>query len=122
MATSVDKFALSINKILEDYKDGVIEDTAQLTKKFAQQGAKELRSASGVFGGTGAYPKGWKAKVENSRLGTSAVIYNEKAGLPHLLENGHAKRGGGRVSGRTHISPVEEKLVNDFIKAVEKAV
>lgn len=115
-------FAAAMAKILEQYKDGLIADTTQLTKKFAQQGAKELRSASGIFGGSGGYAKGWKSKVETNRLGASAVIYNEKPGLPHLLENGHAKRNGGRVGGRTHIAPVEEKLVEEFTKAVEKAI
>lgn len=115
-------FAAAVAKILDQYKDGIIADTKQLTKKFAQQGAKELKSASGIFGGTGAYAKGWKTKVETNRFGASAVIYNEKPGLPHLLENGHAKRGGGRVPGRTHIAPVEEKLVKEFTKAVENAI
>ena len=120
--TTADGFAAALQKILEDYKDGVIVDTEELTKKFAQKGTKELKSASGIFGGGGDYARGWKNKFEKKRLGSGAIIYNEKPGLPHLLENGHAKRGGGRVAGRTHIAPVEEKLVDEFTKAIEGAV
>jgi len=122
MAIAADAFASAVAKVLEQYKDGVIEDTDKLTKKMAQTGVKELKSASGRFGGSGAYANGWTSKVEKSRLSTKATIYNQKAGLPHLLENGHAKRGGGRVAGRTHIAPIEEKLVKEFTKAIEEAV
>lgn len=115
MATDL---ATAVAKILQQYEDGIITDVAQLTKKFGQQGAKELKAASGIFGG-GGYSGGWTSKLQTNRLGATAIIYNQKPGLPHLLEKGHAKRGGGRVSGRTHIAPVEEKLVQEFTKAVE---
>lgn len=120
--TTTDKFAAGIAKVLEQYQDDIVKDTDALVKKLGQQGAKELKNASRIFGGTGEYANGWKSKTQKSRLGATATIYNEKAGLPHLLENGHAKRGGGRVAGRTHIAPVEEKLVKEFEKAVTKAI
>ena len=113
-------FDKAVKKILQQYADGVISDTNQLTKKFGQLGAKDLRANSGF--NTGAYAKGWKSKFEERRLGSSAIIYNEKAGLPHLLENGHALRNGGRTAGRTHIAPVEEKLVKEYVEAVKKTI
>ena len=123
MATvSPDSFASALEAILDDYKTGVIENVDQLIKKMAQKGAKEVRSASGQFGGSGKYAKGWTSTVEKGVLTSTGIIYNKTAGLPHLLENGHAKRNGGRVAGRTHISPVEQKLVEEFTKAVENAV
>lgn len=123
MATSPDKFAESLQKLLTEYADDVTKDINQLAKKFAQKGAKEVKSASGQFGGSGRYANGWTSKYEEGRLSAQGIIYNKNTpGLPHLLENGHAKRGGGRVGGRSHIAPVEEKLVKEFQKAVEKAI
>ena len=56
-------------------------------------------------------------------MGAKATLYNAKVpGLPHLLEHGHAKRGGGRVSGRVHIAPVEEELEKAFTQELERAL
>lgn len=118
--TSADGFAAAVAKILDDYKKGIIDGTEALGKKMAKKGAKELRSVSQF--NTGKYAQGWTSTTEKGILTSTAVIYNKTAGLPHLLENGHAKRNGGRVAGRTHIAPVEEELVREFQNAVEDLI
>lgn len=117
MAATVpaDNFAAAVQKLLDDYGNGVIENTGQLVKKIGQKGAKEVKRAS--WGNK--YPKGWTSKFEQTRMYDEATIYNKTPGLPHLLEHGHAKRNGGRVPGRVHIAPVEEQLVREFEKAME---
>lgn len=42
--------------------------------------------------------------------------------LAHLLEYGHAKRGGGRVSAKPHIAAAEQKGVEKLEKSIEKAL
>ncbi len=123
MKVGIDQLQSAINKILKEYGDDVYNRTEELTKAFAKKGAQAVKSAaSSAVGGTGKYAKGWTSQVEIGRLSAVGTIYNRTPGLPHLLEHGHAKRGGGRVSGRTHIAPVEEKLVEEFTKAVEGAI
>jgi len=73
---------------------------------------------------TGDYAKGWKQKVEfedknNIRITTyNATDYQ----LTHLLEFGWAKTNGGRVEGKPHIGPNEEKAKTELVKRIEKAV
>lgn len=120
--TTTDGFSAALQKILKEYQEDVSKNVDDLAKKFTQKGVKEVKSASGQFGGTGKYANGWTSKFESGRLSSQGIIYNNLAGLPHLLEKGHANRGGGRTAGRVHIAPVEETLVKEFQKAVEQGV
>jgi hypothetical protein len=56
---------------------------------------------------SGAYAKSWSVKnmKENSHALELTVYSRNRYQLAHLLEFGHAKRGGGRVPGRAHIAP-----------------
>ena len=117
--TAIDKLDTAIEKILAEYEGEVTENMGEIVQRIGKAGVSALRQESKEkFNGTGKYAKGWKSETLTSRLGTTVIIYNSMPGLPHLLENGHAKRGGGRVAGVPHISTVEEKLIDDFEKEV----
>lgn len=109
-------FASAISDILKDYAEEKTKDTGDIVKAVAKKGAFAIKNESlekfkpaGLK--KGRYGTGWTATIEEKRLGTVATIHNAKyPGLPHLLENGHAKRGGGRVAGTAHIAPVEDEI------------
>lgn len=111
----------AIKAILDEYEGDITKNIPEITERVGKEGVKAVRnSAKNKFKGTGKYAKGWKTDVERKRLVTTVTIYNAKLpGLPHLLENGHANRNGGRTPGRAHIAPVEEKLVKDFERKIE---
>lgn len=121
-ATPIDKLQTAIDKALAEYAESAQKDVEQLSRTFAKKGAQAVKQAAAGAYGSGKYSKGWTSTFETGRLSAQGVIYNKTPGLPHLLEHGHAKRGGGRVPGRAHIAPVEEKLVEEFTKAVENAL
>lgn len=121
--TPIDRLQAEVSAILEEYGDEVAENLDEITKEVGKRGTKALRSSSkGSFGGSGKYARGWTYEVEEGRLGTTVTLYNRTPGLPHLLENGHAKRGGGRVAGRSHIAPVEAELIESFEKEVASKI
>lgn len=109
-----------IAAILDEYVGDVTRNIPEITERVAKEGVKALRtSAKEKFNGK-KYAGGWTSKTEHGRLSSSVTIYNGRLpGLPHLLEHGHANRNGGRTPGRTHIAPVEEKLVKEYEKKVE---
>lgn len=121
--STVETLAADIQKILDDYGGDVTNLTKETVKKIGDKGKQALQSNSGVFGGTGKYASGWSSRVEETRMGATATLYNSKVpGLPHLLEFGHAMRGGGRVSGRVHIKPVEDELTKAFEQTLRNEV
>lgn len=119
---TADNLGEAIAEILEEYGDEVQKDMDDVVKNVGKAGVKAIKSASGVFGGTGKYRNGWTSQTDTERYGSTVTIYNRTPGLPHLLENGHAKRGGGRVPGKTHIATVEQELIKQFEEQIEKAV
>ena len=115
----LDQLGNEIAKILSEYTEDVIEGIDEAGQEVAKEAVKELKVKSPKK--TGVYAKGWTKKTEKKYGDVSTVIiYNKnKPSLTHLLEHGHAKRGGGRVDGIPHIKPVEEKIIKEFSSKVE---
>ena len=115
------KLDIAITELLDAYKDEVGKDLAGAFNKVVKAGVSDLKSASrATFGGTGKYASSWTFATEEERvLKQKHIIYSKTPGLPHLLEHGHALRGGGRsgsVQGREHIAPIERKIIEAFEK------
>lgn len=119
-AIPIERLGSEIAKIVKEYKEEAVDDTKTLVRRTANKGLQALKGTSSAVI-TGRYARGWHVKVFEERLNTTAVIYHQ-TGLPHLLENGHATTNGGRVAGRPHIKPVEEELVQDFVREMEKTL
>lgn len=127
---TADTLAGAIQDILEEYADDIQGNMDEITRAVGKKGVQALKSESASKFGTvpgqdKKYAKSWAAKYETGRLSTTVIIYNRKPGLPHLLEFGHALRGGGRsghVPGREHIAGVEEKLVKEFEDTVRRSI
>lgn len=119
--TPIDKLTQEVDKILQDYGDDVQDNLDEIVRDLTKQGAKTLRSQSrSTFGGSGKYASGWTTQFESNRVSRQGTIYNQRVpGLPHLLEHGHANRGGGRTPGRVHISSVEQALIKEFESKVK---
>jgi hypothetical protein len=108
-----------ISKALTEYTQEVTEGLEEAKLKVAKDTVKELKRTSPRSKGGGDYAKGWARK----KVGNKEVVYNRtNYQLTHLLENGHAKRGGGRVPAIPHIHPAEQRAIDDYVKQVEKVI
>ena len=92
-----------------------IQETGKVVKKQIEQTAPRK---------SGRYAKSWAVKktAESSNSLEVTVHSRNRYMLTHLLENGHAKRGGGRVRAIPHIAPAEELGAQELEKRIERAL
>lgn len=107
---------------LQKYSEEVTAKVKQVVDEVAEELVENLKQDSPKR--TGAYAKGWTSKTEYEDKQTKRVrVYNKSHyQLTHLLEYGHAKRGGGRVAGIPHIKPNEEKAIAELERRIEEAI
>lgn len=119
--TTPDGLAAEISKALADYTKEVTEAIEKETEKSGKELLEEVRKNAPVR--TGKYKKGFRIKKENKKGEVNRIVYNAaKPGLVHLLELGHAKRGGGRVAGIPHMAPALEKVETQYLKNIQKII
>ena len=120
---NIDQMAAEIAKGLADYSQDVVEKVNISSEKIGKEAVKQLRQTSPKK--TGKYAKSWTMSTEKEIGQPHKRIIHAKAPhyrLTHLLEHGHAKRGGGRVEGKPHIRPAEEMVIREFMAEVEEAI
>ena len=98
----------------DDLKKSVTKAGTKVRKDIASSAPKDI----------GSYAKSWTVKKTKETANSLEITVHSKNRyqLAHLLEKGHAKRGGGRVAGKAHISPAEESGVQLFEKLIEEAL
>ena len=119
----IDELSKEVMKGLQEYSELADSEMKKAVRKTATSVKKKISANAPER--TGKYAKSWTTKKtkENSHTLEMTVHSKDRYQIAHLLENGHAKRGGGRVSGRPHIAPAEkngEILLENLIKKALK--
>ena len=119
---SINEMGDAIMEELEKYSKLATDDLKAAVKETAASVRKDIQAGAPVD--TGKYKKSWSVKNmhEDSQSIDLVVHSRNRYQLAHLLEKGHAKRGGGRVSGKPHIAPAEEKGIQLFEELIEEAL
>lgn len=119
---SIDQMADAIMEGLTEYADLATEDMKKAVKKAGTTVRKEIEATAPK--NTGTYAKSWSAKntKETSNSLEVTVYSRNRYQLAHLLEHGHAKRNGGRVSAQPHIAAAEETGIEQLEQEIQKAL
>ena len=107
---------------LEEYADLAVD----VMKKEIQETGKSVKQQISQTAPkkSGRYAKSWAVKKTKETSNSLEVTVHSKNRymLTHLLENGHAKRGGGRVRAIPHIAPAEEMGIRELEERITRAL
>ena len=119
---SIDRLADAVMEGLNDYADLAASDMKAAVRKAGTTVRKQIQSTAPSR--SGAYAKSWTVKTERETSNSLELIVHSRNRyqLAHLLEFGHAKRGGGRVAARPHIAAAEEAGVEELEAAIERSL
>ena len=117
--TKIDSLGKELNEILNEYGEDVVEIVNEEVETIAKDTVKMLKKTSPKD--QGDYAKGWKSQKKKTNLGVVSTVYNSTHGwLVHLLEHGHAKRGGGRTKAEPHVKPAEDWASKELLKRIKE--
>ena len=119
---SIDRLADAVMEAMNDYADLAASDMKAAVRKAGTTVRKQIQSTAPSR--TGAYAKSWTVKTERETSNSLELIVHSRNRyqLAHLLEFGHAKRGGGRVAARPHIAAAEEAGIEELEAAIERSL
>ena len=119
---SVDQMADTIMDGLMEYAELAADVMKDCVKKAGNTVKKETQAGAPVR--TGKYKKSWAVKRQRETSNTLEMVVHSRNRyqLTHLLEKGHAKRGGGRVKAIPHIAPAEEKGIRELEEGIKRGL
>ncbi len=127
MAKSIkaEAFDSSMDDLLADFMSDMTNIVEEEIDDTAKQMLKAVKECSPSWGEnrTGEYKKGWEIVKEFEYLRTKRIIWNKKHyRRVHLLEKGHASRGGGRVRAFPHVEPAYKKYGEPLPNKIAKRI
>jgi len=119
---SIDQMADAIMEGLTEYAELATDKMKAAVKKSAKTVKNDIKGSAPSR--TGKYAGSWTTKTtkESSNALEVTVYSPSRYMLAHLLEHGHAKRGGGRVAARPHIAAAEQHGIEELESEIERSL
>ena len=117
---SINEMDSAIMEELEKYAELASDDLKAAVKETAASVRKDIQTGAPVD--TGKYKKSWSVKnVHEDSESIDLVVHSRnRYQIAHLLEHGHAKRGGGRVAAKPHIAAAEQRGNEKLVTTIEQ--
>ena len=120
--TDISGLADAVMEGLQEYADLATDSMKAAVRKAGNTVKTDITANAPER--TGRYAKSWRAKATKETANALEVtVYSPtRYMLAHLLEHGHAKRGGGRVAAIPHIAPAEQRGIEELERDIERSL
>lgn len=117
---TIDEMAQEIMDGLLEYANHASDEMKKCVRAAGTTVRKEIKNNAPVD--TGKYRDSWTVTKQKESSSSLELVVHSKTRyqLAHLLEHGHAKRGGGRVAGKVHIAPAEGLGERELVQNIER--
>lgn len=118
--TTIAGLSAAVSSALNEYSGYVTAETKKAVKKAGREAVQKLKQDSPKD--SGDYAKSWRVSTSETSRTIHVTVYagNHQYSLTHLLENGHAKRGGGRVAAIKHIEPINAEVAKKVEEEIKR--
>ena len=119
---SVGSLADTIMDSLREYSSLAADEMKEAVQNAGNTVRDEIRANAPK--NTGTYAKSWTVKKQKDTASSLSLTVHSRNRyqLAHLLEFGHAKRGGGRVTAKPHIADAEAAGIRQLEEDIRKAL
>lgn len=120
---TIDQLANEITKAVKEYTEDVSEAITKAVDNTAKVVLEEVKTNHPYKDRSGEYTKGFKITKRDEYHRTRRIVWNKKHyRRVHLLEFGHAKRGGGRVPAYPHLRPAYDKHAPKLVDKIKQII
>ena len=121
----IDRFAGTIRTQLNTYSRTITDGVEKAAEETVKEMVKETKQRPKGRTSTGRYARAIASQVGEKTISARSRIWYVKSPryrITHLINNGHALRGGGRYSGDKHVTRAAEHAVTDFETRVREVI
>ena len=120
---NIDDLAKAISDELERYGKRIFDELDEVSDEVAKETVEKLKSSGNYQDRSGKYRRSFKVKDFKSYNQVEKKVYSTRPGLTHLLEYGHAVKGGrGRTRAFPHWAPAEAEAIETLERKLTQKI
>lgn len=121
----IDRVSNTIRATLNTYSRQIVEGVEKAADDTVKEMVKETKKRPGGRYSTGRYARAIASQVGQNTIYAKSRIWYVKAPryrITHLINNGHAIRGGGHYAGDKHVTKATDHAIERFETRVREVI